>query len=552
MAFGQSNCIPLHSPSNHYLQRFEILSGRISDEIHFSTPPYVRMKAIQFLDSAGQYFFRETPGGRSGDDRMVFINPIDQESYEFLKTDNDEWSDYEGAKSKKPIFKYFYRDKATLYQYRSDDFLVKINPVFDFEIGKESSMDEILFTNTRGINVRGWIAKRVGYDFYLTENQARYPTYVQERTDSFDALPSEGYFKEFKTDGVDFFDAKGYFNFTAAKFIMIQFGHEKNFLGNGIRSLALSDASEDYLFLKLQTQVWKISYQNLFMDLTADFLRGGDQLYPKKFAAAHHLSINATKWLNVGVWESVIFHREDGFELNYLNPIIFYRSIEQLMGSPDNTMIGLDYRVNFLRRFSWYGQVSLDDYNFQASKGENGYWANKFGIQQGIKYMNAFSLLNLDLQAEWNIVRPYTYTQKDTVTHYSNYNQPLAHPLGANFNEVIGMARYQPIFPLTITGKFIYAVQGRDTSGSNWGANIFIPTTDKNVETIYDNEIAQGVKSHLTLFSLTASYMVWHNFFVDGSFCFRKSTSDFSAFESNTNFFSIGVRMNIERREFLF
>jgi hypothetical protein len=98
-----------------------------------------------------------------------------------------------------------------------------------------------------------------------------------------------------------------YFDFKVAKFITVQFGNDKNFLGNGIRSLALSDFSEDYLFLKLKTQVWKISYQNIFTDMTADFIRGGDQLLPKKYGAIHHLSLNAAKFLNVGVWESVVF-----------------------------------------------------------------------------------------------------------------------------------------------------------------------------------------------------------------------------------------------------
>jgi hypothetical protein len=337
-----------------------------------------------------------------------------------------------------------------------------------------------------------------------------------------------------------------------AKFITIQFGHDKNFLGNGIRSLVLSEFSEDYLFLKLQTQVWKIQYQNLFMDLTGDFLRGGDQLLPKKYAAVHHLSINATKWLNVGAFESVVFHRNDGFELQYLNPIIFYRSIEQLLGSPDNTQLGFDYRANFLHHFSYYGQVMLDDYNFGASKGQKGYWGNKYGIQQGIKYVDAFTVNNLDLQLEWNYVRPYTYTHNDSIANYSNYNQPLAHPLGANFSEFIGVIRYQPIFPLTIETEFLFAMQGRDTSNSNWGGNIFIPTTENDIESIYGNKVAQGVKNQLTNFQLSVSYMIKHNLFADAVCIYRKTSSDFTAFNSSSTIFQVGVRMNIAKKSFAF
>ncbi|HYV93939.1 MAG TPA: hypothetical protein VE978_19330 [Chitinophagales bacterium] len=495
-------------------------------------------------------------GYYQGFDSRCFVTYTDD--VEYLLSDNNEWVELledgyqHNLKSFRPVLKYFYRDKATFYQHRDDDFMVKINPVFDFAIGKESASDQTLFTNTRGINVRGWIAKKVGYEFFLTENQARYPLYVRQRIDSFGAVPNEGYYKGFKVGGVDFFEAKGYFDFTAAKFITIQFGHGKNFLGNGIRSLALSDFSENYLFLKLQTQVWKFNYQNLFMDLTGDFLRGGDKLLPKKFAAIHHFSINATKWLNAGVFETVVFHRNDGFEFQYLNPVIFYRSVEQLLGSPDNSMLGIDYRLIFFHHLEYYGQVALDDYNFQASKGKTGYWGNKYGIQQGIKYDNAFTVSNLDLQLEWNYVRPYTYTHDDSIANYSNYNQPLANPLGANFSEVIGMIHYQPIFPLTIETQVLLAVQGRDTSNSNWGGNIFIPTTENNVESIYGNQVAQGVKNHLVNFQLSVSYMIKHNLFADVTYIYRKTTSDFSAFNSTSNIFQAGIRMNIDRKSFSF
>ena len=535
---AQSAFLPLQSESNHYLSRLEILSGKISDEIHFSSAPFLRSSVVRYIDSLRLH--------------MPYVIEEESKNANYLLTDNDEWSGDSVAISRKPLLKIFYRDKASLYQYRSDDFMVKVNPVFEFAVGAESASDETLFINTRGIDVRGWIAKKVGYYFYLTENQARYPLYVRERTDSFGAVPYAGYYKNYKTTAVDFFDAKGYFDVTAAKFITIQFGHDKSYVGNGMRTASISDFSEDYLFLKLRTQVWKINYQNLFMDLTADFLRGGDTVLPKKYAALHHLSINATKWLNLGVWESVVFHRNDGFELQYLNPIIFYRSIEQLIGSPDNTMLGLDFRANFLRHFSAYGQFMIDDFNIQVSEGEKGYWGNKTGWQLGLKYINAFGLKHLDLQAEVNRIRPYTFTHNDTIANYSNYNQPIAHPLGANFSEVMGVIRYQPIFPLTLTAKILYANQGRDTSGSNYGANIFIPTTEGNVAGVYGNEVGQGVESHLLNVAFTASYMIRHNLYIDGKVMYRKVTSPVPAYESNSSIFQIGLRMNLWRDDFMF
>ena len=76
----------------------------------------------------------------------------------------------------------------------------------------------------------------------------------------------------------DYFDARGYITFNATKYIDIQFGYDKNFIGNGYRSLFLSDCGNSYLFLKLNTRIWKFNYQNLFMELMPQFQKSGDNL----------------------------------------------------------------------------------------------------------------------------------------------------------------------------------------------------------------------------------------------------------------------------------
>lgn len=159
---------------------------------------------------------------------------------------------------------------------------------------------------------------------------------------------------------------------------------------------------------------------------------------------------------------------------------------------------------------------------------------------------------NLDLQLEWNHIRPYVYTHNDTVANYSNYNQALAHPLGANLNEWIGVVRYQPIFPLTIQWTMTVSQAGRDTSGSNWGADIFIPTTEANIQVVYGNKTGQGVGSNLWNSELSACYMIRHNIFIDATFVYRKTVSDVASFASASSIFQIGVRMNTAKRKFQF
>ena len=122
-------------------------------------------------------------------------------------------------------------------------------------------------SNTRGVAVRGRINNKIGFYSYITDNQERDPSYVRQWVSDRRAVPGNGLYKAFKGTGYDYFDARGYITFNVAKYVDVVFGYDKNFIGNGHRSLLLSDFPANNLFLKLNTRIWKINYQNLFMEL---------------------------------------------------------------------------------------------------------------------------------------------------------------------------------------------------------------------------------------------------------------------------------------------
>ena len=133
------------------------------------------------------------------------------------------------------------------------------------------------------------------------------------------------------------------------------------------------------------------------MELHNTEKRTGDRLIGKKYAAIHHLDIALTKWLNMGLYEAVVFGRKDHFEFGYLNPIIFYRSIEFQNGSFDNSLAGLDLKANVAKKFQLYGQLVLDEFVLSEITKNRGYWANKWAIQAGVKYIDAFGISKLDV-----------------------------------------------------------------------------------------------------------------------------------------------------------
>ena len=234
--------------------------------------------------------------------------------------------------------------------------------------------------------------------------------------------------------------------------------------------------------------------------------------------------MNITKWLNLGLFESVVFGRKNRFDFEYLNPIIFLRHIEGTVGSPDNAFAGADFKANVAHHFQFYGQLLLDEFLLKEITKNDGYWANKFGYQLGAKYVDAFTIKNLDLQFETNRVRPFTYSHNDSVANYTHYNQPLAHPLGAGFQEFIGIVKYQPAPKWYINARAIYYYQGLDSAGENFGSNPFELYTTRTSNFGYF--VGSGDKVKVLNASFVVSYELRENLFIEGSYLYRKNTQE--------------------------
>lgn len=544
-AAAQTTYLQQGDKQNTFLERLEI-KAQTDSVLNFSkNRAYSRKYNVAGVNS---YLAKYGEAG---------LSAVDKYNLRSFYMNNTEWlteEEREQYKSKKSIWNTFYKTPANFYEVHVKDFDMVVNPILQLTLSKQNDNNQRLFQNTRGLSIRGKIANKIGFTAMVTENQERPPSYVQQFITDRSAVPGAGYYKEFKAPGgVDYFDARGYFTFNATKYIDVSFGYDKHFIGNGHRSLFLSDFGNNNLFLKLNTRIWKFNYQNIFMELNNAYQRGGDRLLGKKYAAVHHLDINVTKWLNVGLFEGVVFGRENRFEFGYLNPVIFYRSIEQQNGSEDNALAGLDLKANIAKTVQLYGQLLFDEFKLKELTSNSGWWANKWGIQAGVKYIDAFTIKNLDLQLEYNRVRPFTYSHRDSVANYTHYNQPMAHPLMANFSEVIGILRYQPIPKLMITGKLIAYTQGRDSSAASYGSNIFLPSRPPYLVGEYGYNVGSGWKTNVIYGSLLASYELFQNMFIDASLVLRRlETTTPPLMTDNTSIFTIGFRWNMMRREFDF
>ncbi|MDO7854032.1 capsule assembly Wzi family protein [Hymenobacter convexus] len=564
-----ANYVPYDLDTYRLIDRYAIKFGPDSlHDPHTSVRPYTRAAVARL----GERMLSPDSAARSGGS----LSRADRFNAQYLLKDN--WANSRrGAalnESTKPFLDYFYRNQTDLYHVETEDFTLRVNPVLLLQGGKDSDLSGLRYVSTRGVQLEGTIDQKLGFYTFLADNQQAVPGYVQTRIERDRIVPHEGYWKFFKTVGgsqYDFFTARGGITYAAGKHINLQLAHDRNFIGNGYRSLILSDYSAPYFFLKVNTRVWKFNYQNLFAELTAQrtYDAAGsptDAVYPKKYLALHHLSFDVTPNFNIGVFESTVLggrgidstivngkivRQRQGFELQYLNPVIFYRAVEQQVGSADNAVLGLDFKWNILHTAQLYGQLVLDEFKLSEIRAGNGWWSNKQAVQLGAKYIDVAGLRNLDLQVEFNYIRPYTYQHEDSYTSYTNYQQPLAHPMGANLAEILGVLSYQPLPRLMLVGKAFYSEQGLDVLANgtpvNYGGNALISYNQHPME--YGNRVGQGNKSRLLHADFTATYQPRLNLFLDAKLIARHQTYTLTpAFNGNETYASLALRWNIAQR----
>ncbi|MFL2574064.1 MAG: hypothetical protein ACJ0P8_06445 [Flavobacteriales bacterium] len=285
------------------------------------------------------------------------------------------------------------------------------------------------------------------------------------------------------------------------KYFSTRFGKGTNFIGNGYRSMLLSTNHTPYPFFTFITNFWKVKYYNHFTTFTDIYTSNESQ---KKHGAFHYLDYNVNNNLTIGLFEAIIWQSRDenferGFDVHYLNPIIFYRPVEFSKHSPDNALLGVNIDCQ-LNKVNIYSQLLIDDLNINRYENTgDGFFQNKLAFQIGLKSKFNINEHNFYFLTEFNQAQPYTYAHKHPMQNYTHMNQALAHPLGANFKENIFIMNYT-YKKWGSNLKYTYAVYGADSVDTHYGQNIFISdflASGEGGEFSYGNFNGQGILTHL-------------------------------------------------------
>ena len=426
--------------------------------------------------------------------------------------------------------------------YENSDYKIIINPILDLSIGSKD-----YFSSKRGAFLTGEIGEKFKWYSLYYEDFRNFTGEVESKVIRTGVAPGESGVK-FGDKGIDYSVANGGMEYTFNKFFSVSIGHGKNFIGNGYRSLLLSDAANSYPFVKTDITLGRVKYTSIvaeFTDYKNDLLSDG--LKRKKNGSFHFLEFLITKNIRFGLFESVIWAGDSTsrstFDINYLNPFVVFRPIEFNLGSPDNMLLGVNASWDITKSVKLYGQGVIDEFHSKNLISNPTWWGNKYGYQFGFKIHDFKKAPNLVFILEYNSVRPFTYSQKESATNYGHNYEALAHPYGANFREYLGIVNYR--YKRWNFNLKVNVIDGGAESNDSIssGSDIFKSYLDR--ERNFGYKIGYGDKYVQTIVDTKLSYILNYNYLLNLQFGFQNRSQNLSGLISTERLFYFGLKTSL-------
>ncbi|MFD0767073.1 gliding motility protein RemB [Mucilaginibacter lutimaris] len=385
--------------------------------------------------------------------------------------------------------------------------------------------------NTRGFQFGGTVGTK--FSFYTSgyENQAAFPNYYTDYVKLTGFVPGQAYDRSATKSYRDFSYATAILSYTPSKYLNFTLGQDKTFIGDGYRSILLSDYSAPAPLLRVTANIGRVQYMMMWtymQDITLpQFDTFGSNR--RKWGLFHYLDWNVTNSLSLGFFNAYIVPEADdngnrrGFDVNFINPVLFSSSLGP-SSQPGNALVGFTGKYKIFDKTALYGQFLIDRFkasSFFDSKGGE----NTNGVQLGIRGADILGVKDLNYLLEYNAVKPYTGFTNSVISNYSYYSQPLGDPFGANFREVTGLLNYTK-GRFDFQGQLMYARYGSDGLNQNFGKDIMKPIPPGPITT----NIGQGITSNLYYAEGTVSFLInpKYNMRFELSGLYRQEKNDFT------------------------
>ncbi len=343
--------------------------------------------------------------------------------------------------------------KKHLFELKGENYFLTISPVADLTLGKDrtDTTGRRLFQNTRGIFIEGDLLKSFSFSTAVYENQARFSSYETAYYSSIGELypnqsagtysmqnaviPGAARTKPFKIDGFDYAYAVGNIIYRPHRSIILSAGNNAHFIGDGYRSLLLSDNSVPAPFVRAVVKLskkWEFNYLRirLFNLIRRPVSSSVESYYESKSFSANYISYRPNNKFSISLFEGVIWSRGDSITSKRVHPLYYSpipgTALAMLSKAEMNYLLGINFNYTPLLGHRIYGQVAAT--NCELSK---------LGFQIGYRRYSLFGQKNLQLQVEYNHVPKGMYQTGNMRMNYSYYNLPMAAVKGSGFEEIV-------------------------------------------------------------------------------------------------------------------
>ncbi len=395
--------------------------------------------------------------------------------------------------------------------------------------------------NTRGVQMGGTVGKNFFFYSSLYENQARFADYINNHITTARMVPGQAYDRTLpKSDWAYVTTLIGY---TINKNVNVVMGEDKTFIGDGYRSVLLSDYAAPYPLLRLNVNLKRnIQYTAMWAYLEDQKAKQFNPFgnFRRKWGTFHYVDWNINNKASLGFFNAIITEEADdkgaghGFDLNYINPVYFTSSLQpsKTNAVPDHTLLGLNAKYNLCKRTTFYGQLLIDQTS-QVSFGKRN------AIQFGVRGSDLFTLKRLNYLLEFNTAKPYTYANENSIVNYTHFSEPLGHAFGANFKEYVVLLNYSiGRFDFQLQGD--YATYGLNTT-KNYGKDLLL-SSSKSLPTGDINTTGQGLATTLKYAEGVIGFIInpKYNLRLEASALLREEKN--ATMENKTTLFSFGFK----------
>jgi hypothetical protein len=313
------------------------------------------------------------------------------------------------------------------------NYYIAVNPLINYQKMYSSNTAVNYYQNTRGIQIKFLLRNSIAFQSVFYENQALFPDYINAYMQQHLVAPGQGATKIFKETQHDFSQSQAVFLARIGNNIVVHFGHGKNFIGNGYRSMLLSDASFSYPFIKINYTKRHWQYSAIWTEYNQFYYKYYAKHY-KKNAAIQLLSYSPVSSLNFLFFQSINYKTMNNEGRTYPWPLFIPLPLAQIafygLENENNALLGLNAEWLIKSYVKIYSQIAIDGYDKTQTAYQAGFFIPDITN-------NRINKLQISFRVEFNQAFENIYDSEDSIQTYNHYNEALAHPLGNNFSEFL-------------------------------------------------------------------------------------------------------------------